>query len=172
MQTKIYEATASVIVSPRVDLDISDTLYGIDVLNQNVAGTYVQILNSQATADAARAALSGQYDEALLDDAEIQVQPVQNSTVIVIIVRSEEPALARDLANGVATQAIENNPVESLVQAYPIKILDAAELPEDPISPKRSLNILLGTAGGGIAGVGLAFLADGYFKMRRARRSA
>lgn len=169
-QTPIYETHTSVIVSPRVDLDISSTLHGIDVLDQNVVGTYVQILRSRVVAENAYDSLEGTYPRDALEAAEIDVRPIENSTVTVVTVRSDNPDLARDLANEVAIQTIQLNPVESLVQAYPIKMLDEAVTPDEPVSPQKQLSVLLGAAAGAAVGVGLAFLLDSFIRARRVQR--
>ena len=41
-----------------------------------------------------------------------------------------------------------------------VRIVDAAETPNDPVSPRRGLNILLGLFGGAFLGVGLAFFFE------------
>jgi len=167
-QTPQYESRTSLIISPRVDIDISDTLAGIDVLNQNIVGTYVQILRSAKVQQAAKETLRSQYGEAL-DNAEIDVRPIENSTVMVVTVRSESPELARDLSDAIADQVVQNNPVDALIQAYPLLVLDQAVVPETPQAPQGNMNIVMGAAGGAVVGIGLAFLLEEYRKARTLR---
>src|SRR5262249_13523678 len=41
-----------------------------------------------------------------------------------------------------------------------VRVVDAAEVPDSPVSPRRTLNILLGLFGGAFLGVGLAFFFE------------
>jgi capsular polysaccharide biosynthesis protein len=166
-QTPVYESYTTLIVSPRINLDQGRTLESIRVLQQNVVGTYVQVLRSSSVRNAAIETLQGQHTPDALNAAEIEVRPVENSTVLTITVRSENPVLARDLADAIATNAVINNPVPSLNQAYPLQILDAAVVPEDPASPQGMVNIALGVAGSLVLSVGLAFLVEEFKKRRR-----
>jgi capsular polysaccharide biosynthesis protein len=174
LQTPVYESHTTLIISPRVDLDQGRTLEGIRVLQQNVVGTYVQILSSSSVRSAATETLQGQYALDALGEAEVSVRPVENSTVMIVTVRSEYPTLARDLADAVAREVVSNNPVPALLETYPVQILDTSFVPNEPASPQGVVNMALGVAGSLVLGVGLAFLVEEFKKSRskRRRRSA
>jgi succinoglycan biosynthesis transport protein ExoP len=63
-----------------------------------------------------------------------------------------ETLLQRTKETGVSGQGVGSN----------IRVIDTAELPRTPISPRKQLNLLLATFGGVILAVGFAFFAD-YF---------
>jgi len=171
-QPSIYEASVSLIASPVSDGNLDGSaLRGIDAINLNVVGTYIEVLRSRTILRAAGELVEEDYEASLVDRATIDIRPVNNSSVIVVNVQSEDNALARDMANAVAATVAENSPVPALASTYPLQVLDAAVLPATPVLPDRNTILLLGVGASLILGVGLAFLLDAIVKSLRGRRA-
>lgn len=168
-QTPIYETSTTLIVLPFGDPS-RDEIDAIRALNLNIIGTYVQILTSRSVRDNAHAALEDTYTRGAIREAQTEVRPINNSSIIRVSARSSNPELAKDLVDEIASQAINNSPVDELVEAYPAQILDTSELPTDPVSPQRRLALVFGAAGSAAVGVVLAFLLDGFTQYRRAAK--
>jgi len=166
--TPTYLAETSVIVSPTLrPPDDNTLLYSIDVLNPNIVGTYVQILNSRVLKQQALEALAATYDQALLEEAEVEIRPIQNSTVIVVSVQAAKAELSADLANKIAQLAVENPTVRAFERSFPMTILDPAVVPDEPIAPQKRLNLVIGVAAGLGLGIAAAFLLDIFVKSNR-----
>jgi receptor protein-tyrosine kinase len=171
IQRPVWEAETSVVVSP-LAAPPSGSLYGVEVLDLNIVGTYVQLLRSRRVLQDATAVLTPRYGEEQLQRALIDVRPVENSSVIVVLVRSRDRDLAVELADTVVSLAMESNPVPVLEQAYPMIVLDPAATGDDPAAPNVRLSLLLGTLAGGILGLGAAVVTDRRVGPRPARRAA
>ena len=159
VQDPVWEAEISVVVSP-LDAPPRGSLYGVEVLDLNIVGTYVQLLRSRQVIDGASDILAGNFGREALEDAEIDVRPIENSSVVVVSVRSSDRNLAVELADTVVARAIEVNPVPVLKRAYPMVVLDPAATESEPVAPNLRIGLLLGTLAGGILGLGTASVRD------------
>lgn len=164
-QPKVYESYASLIVLPfqsTEDGDVGDgnQLEALRLLNLNVIGTYVQILRSRVVEANTQAVLMETYSKDEVDETEITIRPVENSSIITITARSTDPALSQQMVQEISNQVITNTPdaVQEVINLYPIEILDAADFPEDPVAPQTKLVLVLGILGSAAVGVALAFL--------------
>lgn len=166
-QPVIYQTYTSTVVSPQTSSDLGTTLQSLDVLRLNVIGTYVQILSSRSVVEDAIKHLTGDFSPTDIEEAELEVIPVDDSSVIRVVVRSQNPALAQELANSIVYQAISRNPVDALAHAYPLGVLDEAEMPTEPVAPDVRFGLLMGAAGSLLAGIGMAFL---FHNIRLSRR--
>ena len=123
-------------------------------------GTYIQLLRSRQVLGGATGSLLATHGYEALREAEIDVRPIENSSVVVVSVRSSDRKLAIDLADAVVARAIEANPVPVLAKAYPMVVVDSAATGDEPIAPNRRIGLLLGTLAGGILGLGAATARD------------
>jgi capsular polysaccharide biosynthesis protein len=97
-------------------------------------------------------------DEEFTEAFEVNGSVLYNTNIIVITVTGPDPALVQQLAIAISEQTIDY--VTRLYEIYDLKPLDAAELPEDPVSPSLPLNLILGSVLGLGAGVFFAFLTE------------
>jgi receptor protein-tyrosine kinase len=155
----VWEAETSAIVSPIAPTP-SGSLYGVEVLDLNVVGTYVQLLRSRQVMQDAVALLPTEYDRDYLRRAIVDVRPVENSAVIVVSVRSTSRKLALELADAVVEAAMRVNPVPVLAQSYPMVVLDQADTDDAPAAPDMRLALLLGGLAGSMLGIGAAIVLD------------
>lgn len=155
----VWEAETSAIVSPIAPTP-SGSLYGVEVLDLNVVGTYVQLLRSRQVLQDAVALLPTEYHREYLRRAIVDVRPVENSSVIVVSVRSTSRKLALELADAVVEAAMRVNPVPVLAQSYPMVVLDQADTGDAPAAPDMRLALLLGGLAGSMLGIGAAVVTD------------
>ncbi len=177
-QPEVYESYASLIVLPFQNtgdgvIGEGNQLEALRLLNLNVIGTYVQVLRSRALNNNTEQVLLATYSEDDIEDNEVIIRPVENSSIITITARSTNPMLARDTAIEVANQVIQNSPdaVRDFVGLYPIEILDSADLPEESVAPQTRLVLVLGILGSGAVGVVLAFLFHNFRLFMSYRKS-
>lgn len=160
-QEAVYEATTTVIIAPQIEEgDDAEALRVIDTMRYNIVGTYVQLLRSRTNRLESETDLSDTYEQQALRDAIVEVRAIENSSVISVIVRANQPELSRDLANDIAEQAINTEAIPSITNLYPMIVLDSAQLPEEPVSPDMRLGLILGFAGSFIVGLILVFIVD------------
>ncbi|PPG33460.1 polysaccharide biosynthesis tyrosine autokinase [Pseudoclavibacter sp. RFBB5] len=164
LMTPKYESQAQLYVSVRA----SD---GTEVQGLNQGTTFArQAVQSYTTVVDKEIVTSRVVEELGLDrtPAQLATQITAtnqvNTVVIEISVIDEDPQLAATLANSVATNFIDVvvNELEkpeggapSLVKIEPVQ---SAEVPTSPISPRVSLNVIIGALLGLAIGVGVAVL--------------
>ena len=170
-QPQVFESNASVLIEPSPTSDDATRVQAdiLRVISANIQGTYVQVLESRVIHEKAITALEGQHDRAALEEAEIEVIPVANSAVIDLLVRSNNPELARDMANKIMEIGGTEGP-NTYLSVYPLEILNPADLPDTPIAPAVTTSTILGAIGSLAIGVALAFLLDSYQQYQRSRR--
>jgi len=82
----------------------------------------------------------------------------QNSQIITLTVRSEDPVLASNIANTTAevfkVEILENFHIDN------VRILAQAQIPNNPVSPRLTMNVAMGFIIGTIIGLFLAFILD------------
>ncbi|WP_149361172.1 polysaccharide biosynthesis tyrosine autokinase [Lolliginicoccus suaedae] len=87
------------------------------------------------------------------------------TVLIDITVRDEDPELARDIANSLASEftamvAELESPEEGGPPPARVTVVEAATIADEPVAPQRLANIALGFAVGLLVGIGLAVLRD------------
>lgn len=163
-QTRIYETEASLVIVPNFDEEsiprpISDIVIAL--------GTYVQALRSSNLNDAVDLALEDRYSTGEIRRVDTEITPVENSSIIIISVLSENPELAQDYANEIILQITTNNPLPLFEISYRAVGLDAAELPKNASFPDVRFGLVFGIAGSLIIGVMAAFLLESWVKLPR-----
>ena len=88
----------------------------------------------------------------------ITVNSTNNSQVLTITVRHEDPAVARDVANTTASVFQEN--LGDLMNVENISVLAQADLRTTPVEPRPMMNMAIGAVVGVMIGVGLTFLLE------------
>ncbi|WP_019414624.1 YveK family protein [Paenisporosarcina sp. TG20] len=156
--TPSYQATTQILINQektdaaalsesaiRTDLQLINTYYVI-IESAAILDKVVQELDLPTTGKG----LEGQ----------ITVNSEQNSQVVNITVEDENPKLAVDIANTVASVFQEE--IQTLMDADNVNILAAAQLPDNPspVNPNPPLNMAIAAVVGLMLGVGIAFLLE------------
>lgn len=161
LQTPEYEATTKVFVSASAASSVADLNAG-NTYTQQIVRSYSEVVETGLVLDPVISELG--LDQTVRELAEVVSASVTLNTVIVdITVTDPDPVLAANIANSVAKHLIEAVPDLTPVNAegvVPVKITvaQAAQVPEEPVSPRVSLNIALGALVGLVLGLGIAVL--------------
>lgn len=158
--TPMYEASASLIVSKRATamLDGSGQIQIQDVeTDRMLAETYAKIVKSRRVLDRVISKLDLKTSAAELAN-KIQVTPEGNTEIIKISVKDKDPVEAAKITNEVANSFVDN--IIELMKVDNVSIIDKANVPSAPVSPKKDLNIAVGGTAGFILSILLVFLKE------------
>jgi len=87
-------------------------------------------------------------------DPLIDVSQVKTTDLLEIKVKNQSPELAASIANATAQE------FSKAVTPGSVSIVDQAEIPNKPMSPNKTMNVLFALVGGLIASISLAFLLE------------
>jgi capsular polysaccharide biosynthesis protein len=154
----VYEAKTRMLVVPNPE---SFTGQGfISSLNSldgsSIVTTYADVFDSEFIRQAFVDSLK--LTEAQKKEYTQKTVVLPNSNVLELYVTGPDADIAVQWANGVARSGIDY--MKNLYQVYNLNILDAAVIPEKPISPLPSRDIPLGGVLGLIIGIILAILRE------------
>ena len=156
--TPIYEATTRMILLPNPESfagkDFISSLTSLD--NSSIVTTYADVFDSEFNIQAFTSTLNLPDEE--LDKYTQSTVVLPDSNVLEVYVTGPDAGITAEWANGVSRTGIDY--MKSLYQVYNINILDAAVVPEEPISPQPVRDLSLGGVLGLLVGVILAILRD------------
>ena len=153
--TPIYQTSTQLIVSNAGD---GNQITQSDIsLSLNLMNTYRDILISPIILDQVVEELNADISRGQVQNA-ISVTNASNSQVLVLTVRFEDPAIAREIANTTARVFQEN--LGDILSIDNVSILAEAELRTNPVEPRPTVNMAIGAMVGIMIGVGLAFLLE------------
>lgn len=158
LQTPVYEAASTFVVSPTGTYRDAEALAGVlDAMSRRaeLANTYAEVAASRSIKEEAADEL--RLSEAQRDDLTVDSRLLAGTNVLEITVRGSDAELVAVFADEIG--ALTANYTRALYEAYGLKPLDMADLPTSPVQPNKLLNLALGAALGLALGVGLAFLA-------------
>lgn len=156
--TPVYEANTSLIVNKEVENEMTQ-MSTSDDLNfvQKLAVTYGEIIKSRTviTSTIDRLDLDMTYDELL---ESISVTNVDSTQIIKISVQNTSPTIAARICNTIPQ--IFSTEVQRVVKASGVEVIDKATIPEDPVKPNKTMNIVIAMVLGIMASVFLIFLKE------------
>ncbi|WP_062521707.1 polysaccharide biosynthesis tyrosine autokinase [Demequina silvatica] len=161
LATPTYAASAKVFVSTSAGSTVADLAQGNSFTQQRVK-TYADLINTAAV-------LQPTIDDLHLDlsvadlRAKVAATSPLNTSVIDIAVTDSDPVFAASLATESANQLIhvvEGIETTDAAEGSPVSltVVQEAEVPVQPVSPKKTLNVALGLLLGLALGVGIALL--------------
>lgn len=157
-QTPTYKAKATYItkLNPEITDDKGITS-ALDILNRQdeTVGTYSEIAMSEKIADLAAAQLN--LTAGQKRDYTVSSRILPGTRILEISVQGADPQKVRNFAGAVGDQTSKY--VNSLYATYQLELLDAADAPGNPISPKLELNLLLALVLGLFIGAGALFFS-------------
>jgi len=157
----VYQASTTLIVGKKASESgqAANQMLDNNVLlaNQQLAKTYATIAQSRTVEQNVLKDLNLPLTVEGLDSL-ISVTPVKTTEILEIQVTNQNPELAASIANTMAQEfskaVIEIKKVDS------VSIVDTAVIPDKPIKPKKTLNVLIAFFAGIMASVGLVFLLE------------
>lgn len=154
-----YEAKTSIIVGKPQSAADTPSQYNDVMMYQNLVKTYSEIANSDLVAQGALTKL--QQADLTLDQIKdsITVTPKTGTQILIISAKSKSAKQAYNVIN-----AISNSFIEASKKVYPtggdIQVMDRADIPMNPISPNKKLNLAIAFFLGLMVSAGIAFLLE------------
>lgn len=155
----VYEAHVGLLVPP-AQLLVTTNPNVVPLNPDQILRTYASLMTKRPLLEAVSTQLGLKIRPEDLAK-EITVTPEPNTTILDVAVRDTNPALARDLANGLVADVIGE--VKNFPNAKPgdaLVVVAPAVLPDNPVSPNKTLNVAIAFAAGLLLALGLAFLLD------------
>lgn len=164
LMTPKYEATTQLYVSVRGESQaVGELAQGSTLARQSVS-TYAAIVTTESV-------LGPVVEQLGLDQSagelagQIQASAPLNQSIVTVTVTGEDPVLTAETANAVGAslktvveQDLEAATTEGAPSLVSLNMVQPAVVPEEPVSPRVSLNIALGALVGLALGIGLAVL--------------
>jgi len=150
MITPTYTASATL----RVSVNSDTVSYGDILYTERLMNTFPSIISSGP--------ILAKLKQRLGIDAapQIDVEFPAGSELMLIVVENQDPGLAAESANILAELFIDSMKRTKTGRNFTITLIDQAVPPRSPSSPRKMLNIALGTMVGLAGGLGLAFLFE------------
>ena len=151
----LYQSETSLYVEPPVNSN--QVNYDGILSNQKMVKTYTQIIKSRTILMQVKEQLQLDYT---LDELQnmLEVASVSDTEIIVIKVTSEYKDEAKEIANTIALVFIEE--IKETMDITNIRVIDEAIVNQNPVSPKTTLNCIIGGGIGLCIGLLLAFIIE------------
>ena len=149
---KKYEASTTLMIGTKDGIEYNEIL-----LNQKLVSTYGELIKIRAVADEVikNLGLTISYKQY---KSKVNVDFVEDTGLIKIIVNDSDPQVAADIANEVAKVFIKT--VKDLMKVENIQVIDKAQVDTEPISPKPILNITIAGILGLMLGMFISFFKE------------
>ena len=155
---KEYQAFTTLMVGKPQDYKSENTLeYNDLILNQKLVSTYGELIKTRAVSDKVIANLKLPISYSQFG-SKVNVSLVKDTEIIKIQVTDGDPALAADIANETAEVFMET--VKEIMRVENVQIIDPAQVPTSPISPRPLMNIGIAGVLGVMLGIFIAFLKE------------
>jgi capsular polysaccharide biosynthesis protein len=158
LQTPVYEATSTFVVTPSGTYRNAESLASVlDLMSRRaeLASTYAEVAASRSIKQ--EAADQFGLSEAQREDLTVESRLLPGTNVLEIKVQGNDARMVSAFTDKVG--ALAANYTRTLYEAYGLQPLDMADLPTSPVQPNKIRNLALGTALGLAFGVSLALLA-------------
>ncbi len=155
---KVYQANTTLMVGrPKDYASDANIQYNELLLNQKLVSTYGELIKTRAVAEEVIDNLNldlsyEQYKE------KVNVSLVKDTELIQIIVKDNDPSVARITADETANVFMDK--VQEIMKVDNVHVIDKAEIPTQPVSPNVILNIAIAAVLGLMIGVFLSFLLE------------
>lgn len=154
----VYEANTTLIVNKEVENETTQMTTSDDLnFVQKLALTYGEIIKSRSviTSTIDKLNLDMTYED--LSEA-VSITNVENTQIIKISVKNENPRVASTICNTIPE--IFSTEVQRIVKASGTEVIDKAAVPEEPIKPNKTINIVIATVLGAMVSVFVIFLKE------------
>lgn len=150
--TPLYSSTATILVLTQNES--SATVADLQ-LGPEIAADYAILISSRPVLEETVESLDLEMDYTQLD-SELEITNPENTRLLQLTVTDEDPVLARQLVNALASSASEY--ISERVGVAPPKILEEGELPTERSNGNIKIAALLSTAAGIIVTAGIIAL--------------
>ena len=159
---KLYRSTARLFINIPAAQSTQEALQGVQLSSQLIQ-SYADIVSSRTTAQQVKDRL-GLSESAAQIASKLSATPQPNTLIIAVSATDTAPARAQSIAQAAAV--VLNDSVQSLehdrtpTSAVEASIIDDANTPGAPISPRPTRDLLLGLILGLIAGVAVSLVVE------------
>jgi len=153
-----YEASTKVFIG-KEKTDSKDQNYNNSDIQmyQQLLKTYAEVIKTNALVE--KAINAEGFDLTSKDVLSgLTVTPAANTQILEITYISKDRNLSKEVLDSITNQFIKTS--TDLIPNGNVKIVEPAELPENPASPNKKLNIAIAFLLGLMVSVGLAFLLE------------
>lgn len=154
-----YQTFTTLIVGRQVENNKSDPEldYNDLLLNQKLVSTYGELVKMRAVSDKVIDNLKLDMTYKELGD-KLSVNLVKDTEIIKLEVMDSDPERATKIANETALVFIDT--VKDIMNIENVKIIDEAQVPKAPVSPRVKLNIAIGLVLGFMISIFIVFLLE------------
>lgn len=158
IMTPQYETFTTLLVGKSQEVRANDSIQYDDlILSEKLVPTYSEIAKSRTVADRVINNLNLDIPYDVFQD-KIEVSLLNNTEIIKIVANDPDKELAAKIANEVSDQFMEV--VKAKMDIENIQIVDKAIVPENPVSPRKLLNMAIAAVLGLMLGVFISFLLE------------
>ncbi|MCH4890312.1 capsular biosynthesis protein [Acidaminobacter sp. JC074] len=158
--TPEYETFTTLMLGKPADYNSEESYTYQDVLtNQKLIGTYGEIAKSRVVLNEVKSELNLDLKTSELSEM-ISVTLLKNTEIIKVTVRDVSPERAADIANSVAKTFMKN--VSDIMQINNVQVIDSAEVPVNPVSPRVKMNIAIAGVLGVMVSVFIIFIMEAF----------
>ena len=152
----VYEASTKVFVGKEEN---DNAAYNSSEINmyQQLLQTYAQAIKTKDLVGRAIEPLDYELESGSVVEA-LTVTPVTDTQILQIKYRSKEPQEAVDILKNITQEFITTS--KELVPNGNVRVIEEVELPENPVSPNKKMNIAIAFLLGLMVSVGLVFLLE------------
>ncbi|MEH6793171.1 MAG: polysaccharide biosynthesis tyrosine autokinase [Rhodococcus sp. (in: high G+C Gram-positive bacteria)] len=173
LTTPLYESSARMFVSTSGGTSVSETYQG-NLFSQQRVASYSELVTSEALAARVLDVLPLDLTPSELA-AKVTASSTPDTVLFDITVIDASPAVARDIANAMATELTNQvreleTPEDGGTPSAGVKTFQQADESAAPVSPNTKRNLALGAAVGLLLGIALAVLRDRLDNTIRDRR--
>lgn len=156
--TPEYETFTTLMLGKPVEELTSTQINNQGILtNQQLIGTYAEIARSNAVVNKVVRDLNGTLTPSQLR-SKVKVTLLNNTAVIKVAVRDTDPERAALIANEVAKTFMEE--VSHIMKIENVQVIDTAEVPRNPVSPRIPMNLAISLALGLMLGVLISLMIE------------
>lgn len=157
--TPKYSATSQLIATSQSKENSTNT----DSINSNLMmiNTYKDFIKGRVVTEAAREKLEQEIGfKGTADDIKnmITVEQTQQSQMFSIVVTSKKPEEAATVSNVVSE--IFKQEAKEYTDADKVSVISKAEVPTNPVSPNKTINLIVGGILGLVIGISLSLLSQ------------
>jgi len=163
LTTPLYEASTRLFVSTSSGSSTAD-LYQGNRFSQERVVSYTELLMGETLARRTIDKLGLDMSPEELQE-NVKASAKLDTVLISVAVKDESPVRARDIADALSDEFVVmvrelETPEDGTKPDARVIVEQRASIPDEPVSPKKTQNLLVGLAFGTLVGVGLALLRD------------
>lgn len=150
-----YEASLSVFIGKSLETqeyDSSDIM-----MYQKLVKTYAKIAESNDVTEKAIKDLGGNYTVKELQNV-VKVTPQADTQIMDIKTENKDPQEAKRIVEAVTKSFIEKS--KQIIPNGNVEIIDSPKVPENPIKPKKALNVAIAFFLGLMVSFGIVFILE------------